>query len=231
MATGDFGGYGGGGSWGDPLVRTTPSHYRLTIDGTFGAVTSPYEIWNVTMALPDNMPTTDLVAKIGAAVDEWHLQYKTFLGTDVWVAGATLAAIAEGGLYAKDASGGYLFNETVGRALQGTGTAVGGPPQVALAVSLQTDAVGPSGKGRFYLPGPSFVMGTGRRLTAADSQAVANSSASVIRNISTTFGAPVSVASTLGYVRPVTSVRVGRALDTIRSRRGKLLEEYAVTAL
>jgi len=44
-------------------------------------------------------------------------------------------------------------------------------------------------------------------------------------------GAPtVVVASTKGYNTPVTGVRVGRVMDTIRSRRRQLSESYGPTS-
>lgn len=110
------------------------------------------------------------------------------------------------------------------------------PPQVALAVSLNTDRRGPSGKGRFYLPAFSGGVETATGLILqADRDTVRAAVTTLINNLNNEPGLDavdlkVCVASTKNFNTPVTSVRVGRALDTIRSRRRSLPETYGADA-
>jgi len=127
----------------------------------------------------------------------------------------------------------FEFNQPGGVAGQ-----AGQNPQDALAVSLVTARRGPTGKGRFYIPLP-VVMGL-----AANGWLIAESDVNTIRARAATMlsdinnapgydsgGAPtVVVASTKGYNTPVTGVRVGRVMDTIRSRRRQLSESYGPTS-
>jgi hypothetical protein len=107
------------------------------------------------------------------------------------------------------------------------------PPQVALVVSLNTGRRGPTGRGRWYLPCPSYRFLDDLVLSTPLAQAVANESAAFLKDLETTFQdeivggllVPV-VASSKGYNTVVTSVRVGRVTDTMRSRRTSLPEQY-----
>ena len=105
------------------------------------------------------------------------------------------------------------------------------PPQIALAVSLNTDRRGPTGKGRFYLPSPAIAMGLGYQISDADRDDVVNSTVTFLNDLANEPGvdvlglAPV-VASTKGYNSLVTGVRVGRIFDTVRTRRRSLVENY-----
>lgn len=106
-------------------------------------------------------------------------------------------------------------------------------PQAALAVSLVTARRGPTGKGRFYLPCPVVLIETSDlRLTAGQATAFATAAAGLITNLNNAPGIDVTemavcVASTKGYNTPVTGVRVGRVVDTIRSRRNRLVENHS----
>jgi len=105
-------------------------------------------------------------------------------------------------------------------------------PQVALAVSLTTPVKrGRAHAGRFYSPVPGFVVGTGGLIAGADCLAAANAGANLIKGINASLtGWRVSVVSDVGAgaIQPVTGVRVGHVLDTIRSRRNALVENHIV---
>lgn len=109
------------------------------------------------------------------------------------------------------------------------------PAQIALAVSLVTGAKrGLASKGRFYIPVPIGTLGTDGLLPAATSASVASQAATLINAIHAGVGGDwrVGVVSDVGAgaQREVTSLRVGRVLDTIRSRRTSLPESYQVNA-
>lgn len=105
-------------------------------------------------------------------------------------------------------------------------------PQLALAVSLVTDRRGPSGKGRFYVPMPVVSSEADSLLgVTADIDSIATSAQTLINDMNNSPGIDVTtlkvcVSSTKGYNTGVERIRVGRAVDTIRTRRNKLAETY-----
>jgi hypothetical protein len=112
--------------------------------------------------------------------------------------------------------------------------------QVALAVTMH--AVEDLGrvKGRFYLPVPGYAVGTDGRISEADRDSVETAAKQFLDNINNQPGLDVldmrTVIASAGRKNPdgsekfsprnfeVTSVSVGRTLDTIRRRRNKLTE-------
>jgi hypothetical protein len=111
------------------------------------------------------------------------------------------------------------------------GSGAGSPaPQLALAVSLGTArARGRAHAGRFYLPTPSVSLGADGRIDAALTDGIAVETVEFFANLHAALpGWEVGVTSDLGTGAqfPVTHVRVGRVLDTIRSRRTSLDEDY-----
>lgn len=106
------------------------------------------------------------------------------------------------------------------------------PYQVAVVASLLTGRPGRSYNGRLYWPAIGAQIGIATlRLTAAQTQAIADATATLLRAIATAapVGAalvPVVVSHKLGTHQEVTSVRVGDVLDTQRRRRDSLVEAY-----
>jgi hypothetical protein len=119
----------------------------------------------------------------------------------------------------------------------GAGPGLRYPPQVSLAVSLQSATRGPRGKGRFYLPGPSIAFDGGNaQMSLADVTGVRDAATAWIQNLNNWPGVDandpkVTIASTSGINSDVTGVRVGRVLDTIRSRRGQIPEGYTALSV
>lgn len=112
-------------------------------------------------------------------------------------------------------------------------------PQSALAISLGTARRGATGRGRFFIPmfigdcDPADFF----RITSAQALLVRDSAATMINDMNNWPGIDVIVASwrvvvasTKGYNTKVNTLRVGRVIDTIRSRRGALTETYTATA-
>jgi hypothetical protein len=109
------------------------------------------------------------------------------------------------------------------------------PPQIALAVSLDTDLRGPRGRGRFYLPTPVVTLSPVAEIEVAEVEALRGSTVTWLEALNNASGldanAPeVVIASTFGTNAKVTGVRVGRVLDTMRSRRRDLPERYTAIA-
>lgn len=103
------------------------------------------------------------------------------------------------------------------------------PPQVALAISLVTDAArGRASAGRFYVPVGIGVSSDGR-LPSSAQQSAATAATALLNSLNTALpGFTVGVVSSVGTgtQRVATGVRVGRVLDTMRSRRRALVEDY-----
>ena len=136
--------------------------------------------------------------------------------------------------------GRYTHQDTVyydyPNAVRGTGSRHPAP-QVALAVSLGTDIRrGRAARGRFYVPLPNAeVEGTGGAVIAPGCLSPTNQgnyligAHNLVQSINDAVdGYMVGVTSDLGLgtQQPVTHVRVGRVLDTIRSRRNDFDEAH-----
>lgn len=114
----------------------------------------------------------------------------------------------------------------------GTGaTTASWPPQSTVVVSTRTALDrGRGHAGRFYPPtGAAGIIGTDGRISSADANSMATSAATLLTDINAlvAVGAGrVVVFSKVGQsVETVTGVRVGRVVDTMRSRRTSLPEE------
>lgn len=109
------------------------------------------------------------------------------------------------------------------------------PAQIALAVSLVTGVRrGLARNGRFYIPAPVGDVETNTGgIASSRAQAVAAAATTMLNGINAAVpGYRVGVASNVGSgaFEVVQNVRVGKILDTIRSRRTSLLEAYSVGA-
>jgi len=110
-------------------------------------------------------------------------------------------------------------------------------PQVALVVSLRTAVSrGYAHSGRFYLPLPGTpVNGADGRISIASASDAANGAAYFLSQLNEGFNdawvAGVTSSVGVGKEHVITGVAVGRVLDTIRSRRSSLDEDYQVEPL
>jgi hypothetical protein len=106
------------------------------------------------------------------------------------------------------------------------------PAQIALAVSMRTaHARGLAHAGRFYVPVPSVpILATGL-VQASDVIGVVTATTTLVNALNAATTAwRVGVVSNVrgGAENLVTHIAVGEALDTIRSRRKKMPENYHV---
>ena len=127
----------------------------------------------------------------------------------------------------------YDFTGTLPTGAQPTNPA----PQIALAHTLRTDVErGRAARGRFYAPLPGRNLASSGMLGTTDQQAYVNAATTFLNALNTAMsdyatdgGEPrVVVMSDVGsgMLRPVRAVAVGRVLDTMRSRRSSLTENY-----
>jgi hypothetical protein len=118
------------------------------------------------------------------------------------------------------------------------------PPQIACVVSTVTAAQrGYASKGRFYLAAPSADLAADWRLPLTHAQEYASKAATFISALRFTdpplpgewrpcIVSPMQTAAGSGpTVRSITGVRVGRVLDTMRSRRTSMIESYETHTL
>lgn len=201
-------------------------HLRLTARGTlFGAEEFSFGINMTAVGFDAAAFADDNVADLAGDVSAFFSRPETGIRSAAVLTEVKLAAIGEDGRYTRDPA-------IVAVNVPGGGAGGGSyPPQISLAVSLVTDQRGPRGKGRFYLPMPNIPLGGDGRLSLAAVETVRGSAQTFLNDLNNSPGTDlqdrrVCVASTFGSNYEVTGVRVGRALDTIRSRRGKIDESY-----
>lgn len=115
------------------------------------------------------------------------------------------------------------------------------PPQVCVVATKVGANLGPAHLGRMYLPCLGAALSTGGRMTAATAFSIAQATSAFLKDISDSIDLPLTTDSSAGLNisnRPVTTgtkqeidhIRVGRAFDTMQSRRTNLDEDYQVDA-
>lgn len=127
-----------------------------------------------------------------------------------------------------------------GTEVKGTGTSVVYPPQTALVVTTAAANRGNARYGRFYLPMINVPLEPDLRIHVNQAVTIGAASTAYLKALSRAFvipnglphPTPVNI-SMLGQGRqqPITRIRVGRVLDTVRTRRRQLEEAYQDTDL
>jgi hypothetical protein len=179
---------------------------------------------------PDSFDAAGTIAAVAAAVS-------TFWSANPICSGARLEYIK---LNEVDQDGHYVSNSET-NLFEYPGTIPGNSSnriaaQLAIAVSLTTaKRRGLAHAGRFYVPMPTSELETDGRFNGNAAQTFADTASAMVNTINGVYGGDyvVGVASKegAGAFEPVTGVRVGRVLDTIRSRRASLDENsYLVGA-
>jgi hypothetical protein len=208
-------------------------HLRLTMEGEFSGANAPArERFSLRVNLSD--PPTSAPSFEQSRVNDYAADCvalfadpRAGIGSVARLLTVKLAQIGANGKYRSDP-----LMKAVDRRGNGGGP-ITHPTQVSLAVSLVTTRRGATGKGRFFLPCPLFGLdGSSLVMDTASVDGVRNALVEFLNNLNNVPGvdaaAPkVTVASSKGYNSDVTAVRVGRALDTIRSRRTSLDENYS----
>jgi hypothetical protein len=208
------------------------NHFRLSARGLFtdngnlSAPTGEEFSYRLNLTAPLGGPfVEDMIDDMAADLVAFHGRLATGIHPRAVLGEVKLARIGPDGLYTSDPAI-RLVEQAGGRdgALY--------PPQVALAVTLETGVRGPSRRGRIFLPTPSFEVAGSYRINALQAVGVAESVATLIRDLNNAAGVDplnypaVTIASRKGFNTNVTEVRCGRVLDTIRSRRASLPELY-----
>lgn len=116
---------------------------------------------------------------------------------------------------------------------QAGSTSLNHPPQVSLAVTLETGITrGRAARGRIYLPTTGQSVAADGRISSTNATDLAVRTATFLDDLTDLMAAPVWVMSDVGAgtSRPVEAVSVGRVFDTQRRRR-RQLDEDRVSAL
>lgn len=214
-------------------------HIRMTALGRLGSASGERFSYGLNIAHVGSTPFTanfltpnaDVWEDFAADVRAFHGSANTNLSSRAILEEVKFAVIGTDGKYKEDpvvvnvvdCPGGSVEVDNVQQLV---------PPQSALVISLVTARRGPTGKGRFYLPMPVVgVSADTLQISDGFRDSVASSAQTFLNNLNNQPGMDVLdlqvvVASTKGYNTPVTGVRVGRVLDTVRSRRRGLLEAY-----
>lgn len=216
-----------------------PAHYLITWGGVFGSVAAPVERWQFSLkrtgiaSTQNAFPTQDvLLTALTALQGSFQSRYLNKLQAGIRHTFTDIRFIGSDGKQPKDAAGAYAG----ARRLETDGPSGASglpryPYQVAVVTSLNTARSGPSGKGRFFLPAPDYPLSNDGRISATDAGGLASTAKDFLGEVNAVTieagAGPVSVMSSKGYASPVTSVRVGRVLDTHRSRRSDMLEGFS----
>lgn len=227
-----------------------PPHYRVTWSGTLGPAAAPLEIWSCSLAIANTAAPFLVRGDLPPFAASLYNAFAQFGASNchnsVTLRRCRIASVSPtvGGrlLVNKDSSGAFVQADRNEISTFQTSAPVA-PSQVALAITLQSAASGATGRGRFYVPMPVFgPLGVDLVMAAARAAQFAASAKQLIEACNAASAAlgqgKVVVASggspTKGIapaLRPVTSVKVGRVLDTIRTRRNALVEEPSLAAI
>lgn len=208
-----------------------PAHVRLTLDGVVGTKAAPVERWSHSLSFPAaavGLGDEDaaLFAKVDLVASRWNTHLSPVMPQDVVLTGIKMAHVGADGLIPTRADGSYI---------QGVwdGDIPGGmakqpiPLQTALCVSLTTGRAGPTGKGRFFLPWPALSLDADDKLLpVAQVEGIIDNVKGFVDAVAVVVGHAPQVVSSKGYMSEVLGIRIGRAPDTMRSRREDAQEGY-----
>lgn len=219
-----------------------PDHVRVEFRGTFGDVnrTSQEEwSWSLRHAdIPEYNDPGQMNPVAEAIVGRYQRWVSPIMPSNavlrtVKISRITVRPPLRDATVVRTTPSGELVQGVHETAIPGDTGPINAPPQLAVCVSLITPRRGATGKGRLFLPMPGLVPSLlDRRLSAQDAGQIAGNMRNLVSDLNGLLGfGSVSVVSSKGFVSPVTEVKVGRTVDTIRSRRNRLPEDYVSVAV
>jgi hypothetical protein len=130
----------------------------------------------------------------------------------------------------------YTLRKDFAAPVAGNGTSTDRfPAQISLVATLRTASRrGLANAGRIYLPAPSTMLDSDGRIQAQQRGQVMQGVVHLLDGINAVDASlHIAIASKVrtGATKRVTRVEIGRVLDTMRSRRSSLVEDYAGTDL
>lgn len=213
------------------MPTTIPTnHLKLVCSGTLFGGAEQYS-WGLAMipaSATEAAPPTEVPAAVLTAVQDFH---NAAIGPPAKMTMVKLNHIGTDGLYTRSQTVLHEYSTPFGGS-----TGANHPAQVALAISLLTDARrGLAARGRFYIPSPQatldfttgLIQDAARDTILVSAEALLNGLNAALPDWRVGVVGRASPTDPIGAVREVQRVRVGRVLDTIRSRRTALDEDYA----
>lgn len=193
---------------------------------------------------PEIDPT--LLASLAGVVGTWFPKRLTAVGpgfySSVTLTSLKVNLIGTDGKYVLDTTNEHVYTTPIAGGFSGNFI-----PQAAVVASVRTASErGLASKGRFYLPPTEAfagaALGTDLRMSAANCTSLATNVADLVDKLNDAFAAGASGdegVMRLGNVSNVrtgaqkvaTGIAVGRVVDTIRSRRNKLVEDHQLVAI
>jgi len=206
----------------------TTNHLRLVVSGSlYQTDIFSYGINFAPATSPTPAPPSDVPPAVLDAVESFHTT-TSLISQYARLQTVKLNLIGQDGKYVEDDTVFHDYDPYV------AGSSSSKPaPQISLAITTETAARrGRAHAGRFYLPLPGSAPDTDGRLSAADALFYAQAAGGFLDDLNDALpGWQAAVMSDLGVTRPITGVRCGRVLDTIRSRRNAFVEDYATFPL
>lgn len=214
-----------------PRLPPGPPHIRLTWRGAFVNGASTVEEWDFSLKTTQPVAPLDgpaLLARAHSMVDIFTATVAHNMQAQI-VLTQCIYAVTDGlGKVQRFPDGAYVQGKVDARVPGSSSVGSVMPLQTALCVSLGSARPGATGRGRFFLPWQDVsVIGTDFRIDNATATVVAGRAAALVSQVNA-LGQPVIINSSKGTNSPVTSVKVGRVLDTMRSRREKVVESYVM---
>lgn len=213
-----------------------PAHTRVTFSGLIGTAAAAVEQWSFNLCFPSTATgaaatLASLQDKADLANGKWSNEMASVMPSDVVLNKVRVAHVGDDGHVTKRADGSYVQADGIA-SVAGTQAKQPMPLQTALCVSLNTGRAGPTGKGRFFLPWPALSLDmTDKRLPVAQVEGFIDNVQAWLNTTQTAMGEGLVVVSSKGYISEVVSVRIGRAPDTMRSRREDAPEGYITLPL
>lgn len=210
-----------------------PAHALAVVRGCFGSSDNPIEEWQIGVGLTIDPLHSDFSeaqfdALAQGVMDAYVTNLNTLTPSYCRVLQGRYSLVGADGRVQQRTDGSYkqgIYDSIV----TGAGSATPAyPTQVALVASLVTNRAGATGKGRIFLPMPALALDSALSLTEANAVSVANAVTDFLSDLNALGSGTVSVVSSKGYTSPVTGVKVGRIVDTMRSRRERRVEGYAL---
>jgi hypothetical protein len=225
-------------------------HWRITWGGVLGPAALPAEIWkcSVAVGIPGGgvggaVPSrADLNVLANLLRDTWASQMHPVINNACRLTACRIARIGTDGRTPKDETGAFRHGDSAEVSQPGAGPGDPYPPQVTLALSLNSPLEDLCGRGRFFVPLPGIALQGDLRLSETSATSFANRGRALVNAVN-----GITQPADLGVVviasqgsatrgippanRVVVSVGCGRVYDTIRSRRSALDEAHVEVAL
>jgi hypothetical protein len=208
-----------------------PAHVAVRANGSLGGPLSGLEIFSYGFSLRQ-VPAEINDANRAAIAELVRVHF-----ADV-KSGVTGMGFLDDVTFANIGADGKQIGDTVriAKSAQGNFNGALHPAQVSARISLGDGQRGRSHRGGWYMPYTGWALSTNGNSQQSDAANLLTSTLALIRGVNGVFGAAGTVSPSVviagqAGLMPVSVVRVGNILDTIRTRRNGLTETYSTGAV